>query len=296
MRAKLPLFVPPILFLLMGAGASTAQPGVAVQQDVDTWRQFVSMLQAGPMPADKIRPYEGVSKDLLVGFLSQIRKNVNWAEWEIIAEIHRVGNSTHYVIPLTIDGTKQTLSFTFLNEGNTWYFQHIESILLRLDQVGSLPVSVFPDLPESQKAWMREEVAATEQIRLFTLLSNEKGKQYAFDWFRDGRGYALAAKTWVPLVDPSRAFILYLCWEQANLEGNATRLEKLDDAEAVVNISPIYLKLYDQTANFKQRISAEDYRNIFETIWQDRATAAGWNLQQTYTGHECVFRFSKKPE
>ncbi|MGA1981940.1 MAG: hypothetical protein ABSG84_05665 [Acidobacteriaceae bacterium] len=296
MSVKLRWCVLSVVFLVLGTGVSAAQTGVATQQDGDTWKQFVSMLRAGPIPAEKVRPYEGVSKDLLIGFLSTIREKAIWSEWEATPEIHRVGSDTHYVIPLTIDGTKQTLSFTFLNEGGNWYFHHIESILLRLDEIGTLPVTAFPDLPESQKAWMREEIAATEQMKLFNVLATEKGKQAAFDWFRDGRGYFLAARTWVPLAAPSRAFILYLCWEQANLRGNSVTLEKLDDSEAVVRISPIYLKLYEQTANFKERISADDYRKIFDTIWQDRAAAAGWNLQQTCTGPACVFHFSKAAE
>jgi hypothetical protein len=71
------------------------------------------------------------------------------------------------------------------------------------------------------------------QADLFNFLSREKGKDYAFDWFRDGAGYFLEARTWVPLVPPGRAFILYLCWEQSNLLGNNVTLHKLDDSEAL---------------------------------------------------------------
>jgi hypothetical protein len=287
------LFFVSVLFLLAGLGASAAQPVTFAPADADIWKQFVAMLRAGPIPADKIRPYDPSLLEPLMGFLTVMREKANWAEWESTPEIHRDGATTHYVIPLTYDGRKRTFCFTFLTEGNNWYFEHFESILIRMDQLGPLPVSVFPDLEESQKAWMREEIATTEQVRLFNLLAADKGKQFAFDWFRDGLGYFFEAKTWVPLVPPSQAFILYLCWEQANLRGNPTRLEKLDDTEAVVRISPNYLKYYEQTANFKQRISSDDYRKIFATIWQDRATTAGWNLQLTCPGNECVFRFSK---
>jgi hypothetical protein len=282
-----------VLFLLVAIGASTAQPGTFSHSDLDVWKQFVRILRAGPIPADKVHPYDPSLKEPMIGFLSMMREKANWAEWELTPEIHHVGSSTVYVIPLTFDGKKQVYCFTFLNEGNNWYFQHVESILLRLDQLGRLPVSVFPDLPESQKAWMREEIAVTKQVRLFNLLTTEKGKQFAFDWFRDGQGYFLAARAWVPLVPPSRAFILYLCWEQANLRGNPTRLEKLDDTGAVVHISPIYLRLYEQTANFRQRISIEDYRKIFQTIWLDRAKEAGWNLNLSCKREDCVFHFSR---
>jgi hypothetical protein len=286
----------PFLFLFLGIVHLAAQPKTTAPSDVAIWNQFVSAMRAGPIPADKVRPYDPSLVEPIVRILADIRKTANWAEWESTPEIYPDGNSTHYVIPLTIDGNKQTFCFTLLKDGNDWYFQHLESILIRLDRLPALPVTAFPDLPESQKAWMREENAATEQVRLFNLLATEKGKQFAFDWFRDGRGYALAAKTWVPVVSPSRAFILYLCWEQANLRGNPTRLEKLDDTEAIVHLSPIYLRLYEQTGNFKQRISLDDYRKIFETIWQDRAKAAGWNLELTYAGRDCILHFSKAPD
>jgi hypothetical protein len=293
MGNKFHLFVLSALLLLLAIGTSAAQPGPSVPSDSDIWKQFVSMLRAGPLPAEKIHPYDPSLKEPIARFLSMMREKANWDEWESTPEIHPVGSSTHYVIPLTIDGNKQTLCFTFLKEGNDWYFQHVESILIRMDQLGALPVTVFPDVEESQKAWMREEIAVTERVRLFNLLTTEKGKQFAFDWFRDGRGYFFAARTWVPLVPPSRAFILYLCWEQANLRGNPTRLEKLGDTEAVVRISPIYLRLYEQTANFKQRITLDDYRKIYETIWQNRAKEAGWNLELTYAGRDGIFHFTR---
>jgi hypothetical protein len=228
----------------------------------------------------------------MIEFLSVMRAKAQWSEWEATPEVYRAGNKTHYVIPLTIDGKRKIYCFTFLNEGGTWYFQHFETILLRLDQIGSLPASKYPDLEESQKAWMREEIAVTEQVRLFNFLANEKGRQFAFDWFKDGAGYVLAAVTWVPLLPEKKAFILYLCWEQANLRGNPTRLEKLTETEALVSIEPIHVKLYNQTAHLRQQISKSDYERLFQTVWQDRAEQAGWKLQQDCTDTACLFRFT----
>lgn len=293
MRVKARSYALLLIFLFAFAGNSGAQTRAGQQPDLETWLQFVSALQAGPIPADRVRPYDPSFKAPIIEFLSVMRQKANWDEWKATPEIYHVNNKTHFVIPLTFDGRKQTYCFTFLQEGGEWYFQHLESILLRLDQVGPLPVSRFPDLEESQKAWMREEIATSEQVRLFNLLVNEKNKQFAFDWFKDGLSYALQAKTWVPLVPPDRAFVLYLCWEQANLRGNPTRLERLTETEAVVTIEPIFLKLYDQTAHLPQQISKLDYQHPFETVWQDRAEQAGWKLQQNCTDAQCVFRFTR---
>lgn len=32
---------------------------------------------------------------------------------------------------------------------------------------------------------------------------------------------------------------------------------------------------------------------LFETIWQDRAVHAGWNLQIKYNSEDCIFSFTK---
>ncbi len=45
---------------------------------------------------------------------------------------------------------------------------------------------------------MRAENALTEPVRLFEWLAGQEGREFAFRWFRDGVGYFLSARTWVP--------------------------------------------------------------------------------------------------
>jgi len=270
------------------------RPTIHAQEDNDIWRQFVVQLKSGQFSPDQIRPYEPISKSTMFGFLSTLRQGANWSEWETSPESHRVGNEVHYLIPLTIDGARQTYCFTFLTEAGKWYFEHLESITVRLDKTGPLPTSTFPDIPDAQKSWMREEILVSDQVRLFNMLAKDKGREFTFDWFKDGAGYFMEARTWVPFVAASRAFILYLCWEQAKLRGSGVTLEKLDDHEAVITLEPHYLKFYTQTEQVRKQISAEDYRRLFETIWQDRADNGGWKLQITYKGTRCVFHLTRK--
>jgi len=270
-------------------------PAIAAQQEGEVWREFVVLLKNGQISADRIQPYESISKDTLLGFLSVMRQGAKWPEWETTPEVHRVGNQVYYLIPLTINGTRNTYCFTFVRDSGKWYFRHLESITLRLDQIGALPVSTFPDIPEAQKAWMREENLVSEEVRLFNLLAQEKGREFALDWFKDGASYFMQARTWVPFVPESRAFVLYLCWEEANLRGNRVTLEKLDEHEASVRLEPDYLKFYTATEHLRRQISAEDYRCLFETIWQDRAEKAGWKIRITYNGNGCVFHLTQGP-
>jgi hypothetical protein len=42
-------------------------------------------------------------------------------------------------------------------------------------------------------------------------------------------------------------------------------------------------------------ISREDYRTLYETAWQDRAAAAGWDLRIEYPGAKVRLRFHRHP-
>ena len=90
-----------------------------------------------------------------------------------------------------------------------------------------------------------------------------------------------------------RAFIVYLCWEQSRLQGNQVTLERLTDNEAVVSMDSIFLRLYTQTSHMRELIQQPDYVRIFETIWEDRAHAAGWEIRFAYNGPRCTMRFTR---
>jgi len=133
-------------------------------------------------------------------------------------------------------------------------------------------------------------------VSLYTSLAAEKGEAAALAWFRDGAGYALAARTWIPFVAPASAFILYLCWEQANLRGNDVVLERLDDDSAVVRIRPLWFQLYERTGHLKVQITRDAYRALYESRWRDRAAAAGWDVDIEYSGGDCIFRFVRRSQ
>ena len=263
---------------------------LSAQQDYQVWRDFVRDLHGDRLTEDHLRPLY-VTKPIMQQFLQTMRAKADWREWEATPEVQHRDDTVHYMLPLTFDGQKKTFCFTFVTSQGNWYLQHFESILLRLDKIGSPPISVFPDVEDSQKQWMREENAVSEQVRLFNWLVQEKGRQAALDWFQDGRGYAVSAATWVPLVPVHRAFILYLCWEQARLRGSRVTLERLEDSSAVVSLEPIYFRLYAETGHLRQQISKEDFRAIFASVWHDRATAAGWSLDMKCEETRCVLSF-----
>ena len=263
-------------------------------EDVKVWSSFVRLLQTGAFLSIPIRPYYPMLLEPLQIFLQKRSRDADWHEWETLPEIHRVENRVHYLLDLTVDHATETFCFTFLVEGSDWYFQHAESIILRLDLLDPLPTSRFPDLHETKKVWMSEEIRMTEMVRLFNWLVQERGRDFAFYWFQDGEGYSLAAKTWVPFVPVHQAFILYLCWEQSNLRGSLVTLVELSDEIARVEMDSMYFHLYHRTGHLKQQISFEDYQKLFEATWNDRAEKAGWQVAFALQNALVQMKFQRK--
>ncbi len=290
------------LLPIIALSASIGLRAVYGQDNIIMWKDFVAAVKSGKMTKDMVQPYEGHSKDVLLKFLADFKgyhdKFNSWREWDN-PEAFSVGNQVHYIVTFTWGGqTKSDFCFTLLKEGGLWYFQHVENIFIRLDRVNKFPASEFPDLPAETKAWQREESYWTQMVYFYNVLAKDKRKDYLPNLLRDGAGYFLAARVWIPFVPTERAFILYACWEQNRLRGNPVTLETLTDREATVRIKPQFFALYQRTGHLKGQIAFEDYRRIFETIWRDRATAAGWTLEIKYEDPECltcIFRFTRKP-
>lgn len=268
------------------------------QDDLQIWKEFIHTLRNGKMTVDEIRPYEQLGdnyKPIILGFLDGLRDQASPEDWLAEPEVIRIDNRIQYITPWTTGNERVPYCFSFIIEGGQWYFQQLEGITIRLDKISKLPTSTFPDIPEYQKNWAREEIYWSFFINQFFLpMVKEKGKEFALGRIKDGAGYFVGARAWVPAASPHKAFILYLCWEQANLRGNDVTLEKLEDNEAVVHLETIYFTLYSHTAQMKPNISLEDYKQVFETIWKDRALNAGWSLEIQYNmDYKVTFHFKR---
>lgn len=265
---------------------------VTGSDDLNLWNDFVLIIMSGKYTPEMVRPHQEQLRNPIHKHAISLIKKVDWNKNNVDIEIIKTDSRLVFVLPLTTNNNDVTYSFTFINEKGEWYLQHIEAILIRLDRIDRLPLSEFPDLEESQKLWINQEIYWSSQIRIFNHLFKEDPES-AFNWFKDGAGYFLMAKTWVPFVEPDKAFILYLCWEEKNMKGSCVTLDKLTDEEATVTIVPNYFKLYTRTSHFKDQIKIEHYVRIFQTMWNDRAESAGWNLEMTFEGALGTFQFTK---
>jgi hypothetical protein len=251
------------------------------------------------MTVERIRPLAQLGdkyKPVLLGYLDSLRAWASPADWEITPEMIRVDDRIQYVVPWSERNQRVTYCFSFLTEGSQWYFQHLETIFIRLDTISHYPASTFPDVSERQKIWAREEIYwSFIVLNIYLPVTADRGKEAALNLFKDGSGYFVGARIWVPFVAPHKAFVLYLCWEQANLRGNEVTLVELQDNEAIVRLNTHFFALYTIATHLRPVISLADYKQIFETIWQDRASNAGWNLNIQYLPeYEVTFQLTRK--
>jgi len=203
------------------------------------------------------------------------------------------GHPVHFLVPLLVDGQETTFCFSFVLEGNRWFLRHIEAIVIPITHVPDLPATSFPDLPSATKDFMREEIAASERIRLWAFLKDRFGPGFATDWFKDGVGYALAARAWIPFLPPEQAFILYVCWEETRLRGGKAHLLELTSSSARISLKPQYLSVYGRATHLREQISAEDYEALWEAIWKDRAAHGGWQVEVKYETTGCTLFFTR---
>ena len=78
------------------------------------------------------------------------------------------------------------------------------------------------------------------------------------------------------------------------MQHNPVTLIKLEDNEAIVRFDRmIFFEIYSKSVHMKQQISIEDYIEIFESIWQDRAKNAGWDLETKGKGQQITFHFTR---
>mgnify|MGYP001081677342 FL=1 len=271
---------------------------VRAQEPGEIWNDFLDKLRNNRISVEMIDPMEELGdafKPVLLSFLDSLRVQASDIDWTRDPEIIVQGDQILFITPWTTRFDTVNYCLTFKTIGSKWYFEHIESIFIRLDKYEPLPRSNFPDIDEARKAWMREENFWSYIIINFYLPASEKnGRTYALDLLKDGGGYNVAAKSWVPFLPDHKAFILYLCWEQSNLRGNNVTLNSLDDNKAEITVESQYLALYHNTAHMRNIISIEEYKTIFETIWKDRTRYSGWNLIIDYINDYTVkFSFSR---
>jgi len=127
------------------------------QNEIKIWKEFVSALMNDHITIDKIRPVEDSWKEPMLRWLKQIKENYkSLEELEQDPEAFRVNNKVHFIVPLTRGESSRDMIFTFIIEGEEWYFHLLEGMFIMFNKMPSLPTTEFPVMSENKKTWQRE--------------------------------------------------------------------------------------------------------------------------------------------
>ena len=249
------------------------------------WQQFCEKVQKDELRAEDWRSPVGDLIEKLAASEKgdEFRGALKFIAQQPMPPWELAGNKLIFTVPT---GEGFQIRLDFLLEDDRWYLFLFEGITIPVKEIPSVPFSDFPGLPRWE-SWMREELAVSAQVRLFVRLAEEKGRQEAMEWFRDGRGYCIGAQAWVPHFPAHLAFVVYACWIEKHVHGVDTVLEEFTDDRCVIGFKDhIWFQLYERTGHLRPQISKEHYREFFEFIWRDRAKESGWQVSFEYNDHD----------
>lgn len=100
------------------------------------WGEFLDMLSAEQICAEKIRPlHEAIKKEALYHILHRLSARVPPVKWPRNPSVRLNGNQLVYVVTLESEGEPTNFVFRFEVDGNHWFFRHVETILTPLDSI-----------------------------------------------------------------------------------------------------------------------------------------------------------------
>jgi len=165
--------------------------------------------------------------------------------------------------------------FDFITDmDGKWRICFVECITLPVHDITELPYANFNRY--AKESWIRAENNISRMIYQYVTVKS-------FDFFRDGGGNVLAAESWVPFYTKRKAFIAYNAWYECRINGEHVIIDEFDDDICILRFTDhLWLRVYNAATHIKTVIPFEEYMALFEYIWNDRATAAGWKINYTY--------------
>jgi hypothetical protein len=181
--------------------------------------------------------------------------------------------------------------FDFEVNKEKWKLCYIECITLPLSNINNFPYDSFIPL-SGKENWIKAEKSISKMIYFFCKLRKIFNFDEALLWLNDGAGEFLCARSWVPFYKDSKSFILYSSWIENRINGENVSVEIFSDEKCVMRFKQhLWFKIYHATGHFRTQLSFDDYKKIFESIWQDRAFHSGWNIMFEYEGYDTILTF-----
>jgi hypothetical protein len=192
-------------------------------------------------------------------------------------------------IPLD-DGWEVRLDF--IKENDKYKLSDLDSYTLPLKKVDNLPFNDYTPLPERENI-MRQEYAITRIVDYYARLKDIIGKQEALNWFKDGKGEKTGVPAWMPYFTKRKAFIAYSAWIQNRLYGEDVYITKFSEEHSELLFkNSSWLFLYKVAGHLKHMIPYDEYIELFETIWKDRALWNEYNATFSYENGDILISFT----
>lgn len=249
------------------------------------WTEFIEKLHLDSLYEDD---FTGDTKSFLISFLTGDSRKFR-RDMIITANAYFDIGETKYIVIAECDDSEYR--FDFIVDEGKWRLCFIECITIPIKNVNTLPFTDFPAVPEHE-TWIRAEKNISRTVYLYNRLKESFGSEKAIEWFLDGAGEFLAAKSWIPYFDDKRAFVAYIAWCENRLNGEIASIESFDNSKCVIRLKDhLWFKVYNSASHLKLMITESEYRNLFEHIWIDRAKQSGWNVRFEYTGSDTIIIF-----
>lgn len=183
--------------------------------------------------------------------------------------------------------------FDFLLIEKKWKLSFIECITLPVFDITALPYVDFKALQEKEIE-IRSEQEISKLVFLYNQFKNLVGQQKAMEMFYDGAGEFLCARSWVPFYNDRLSYIAYAAWMQNRIYGEQVEIIKFDEQCSCLRFHRhIWRRMYQMTGHIQKMIDYEEYMNLFESIWKNRASESGWRLQFNYIDDDTELVFTK---
>jgi hypothetical protein len=249
------------------------------------WREFIEKLSLDSLKdsdfSDEMRPF-------FVSFLcgeaayDRRKKFINSSAKMIDGEFRKS-------IILSCPDDEYRFDFEIIKD--KWKLCFIEGITLPLSNISCFPYDSFIQLPEKE-SWIKAERNISKIVYLFCKLRKLFNTDEALLWFNDGAGEFLCSRAWVPFYNDSKSFVLYSGWIENRINGEDVSIEIFSDEKCVMRFrNHLWFKVYHGSSHIKNQLSFDNYRKLFESIWQDRAINSGWHIVFDYNDDDTILTF-----
>jgi len=253
------------------------------------WKEFTDKLKGATLRQDDFAPeMRAFLYPLLCGEGSRTRRDKFAA-----APAEYYCGETRESVLLHCADDEYRFDFALLED--KWVLCFIECITLPVSAIPAVPYETFPPLSDKE-AWIRAEKAISRDVYLYCKLKRLLGAEEALNWFNDGAGEFMGAKSWVPFFEERKAFIVYSAWMENRIYGESVVIDVFSADRCVLRLRQhLWFRLYRSALHLAQQISLEEFRALFEHIWKDRAKHSGWEIEFTYDGEDTIMTFTIAP-